>query len=194
RPTVSGILFAALSFKPQLALLLPVALVAGRHWQAIAVACLTMLGLSLLTIFFFGADVWLEFLTSTGFAHQMLDSGWVPYFKMQSVFAAVRLAGGALGPAYLAQALAAVGAAVLIAWIWRGPADTEIKAAAMLVATPLTTPFVLDYDLLLLAPAIALIWRRIAMGGAIAWEGAALSLAAVLPLVGRPIAEYTNSA
>jgi len=194
RPIVAGLLIAALSFKPQLALLLPVALIAGRHWQAIIAAGLTIVGLTLLTILIFGADVWPEFLASTAFAHQMLDLGLVPYFKMQSVFAAVRLAGGGLGFAYALQTLAAAGTAAVIAWIWRGPADIEIKAAAMLVATPLATPFVLDYDLMLLAPAIALVWRRIAAGGALAWERLAVSLAAVLPLIGRPIAEYTDVA
>jgi len=192
RPVIAGILIGTLSFKPQLALLLPVALVVGRHWLTIAVAGLTVLGLSLLSILCFGADVWREFLASTAFAHRMLDLGWVPFFKMQSVFSAVRLAGGSLALAYPAQALVTAGTAVLIAWIWRSGADIEIKAAAVLVATPLVTPFVLDYDLVLLAPAIALVWRKIATGGALAWEGACLALAAVLPLVGRPIAQYTS--
>src|SRR5262249_22961887 len=192
RPVIAGILLGALSFKPHLALLLPVALVAGRHWQTIISAGLTVIGLSLLTILIFGADVWLEFLASTAFAHQMLDLGLVPYFKLQSVFAAVRLAGGSLGLAYALQTLAAAGAAAVIAWIWRGHADSGTKAAAMLAAIPLATPFVLDYDLMLLAPAIALVGRKMAASGALAWEGLALSFAAVLPLIGRPIAEYAH--
>src|SRR5207302_3622129 len=68
-PIVAGVLLGALSFKPQLAVLLPVALIAGGHWRAIVSACLTVVGLSLLTIQFFGVEIWAEFLSSIAFGH-----------------------------------------------------------------------------------------------------------------------------
>src|SRR5260370_22471772 len=43
RPITAGILIGALAFKPQLALLLPVALIAGRHWRAVLAASPTLL-------------------------------------------------------------------------------------------------------------------------------------------------------
>jgi alpha-1,2-mannosyltransferase len=108
RPILAGILLGAVSFKPQLALLLPFALVAGRHWESVVAAFLTVLGLSLVTVIFFGTDIWRDFVSSTAFAHQMLELGLVPYFKMQSVFAAMRLSGSSLSAAYAAQGAAAV--------------------------------------------------------------------------------------
>jgi alpha-1,2-mannosyltransferase len=140
----------------------------------------------------FGLDIWREFLTSIAFSHQMLDMGLVPYFKLQSVFAAIRLIGGNLSLAYAAQTIVAVGAATTVAWIWRRPADTETKTAAVIAAIPLATPFVLDYDLTLLAPAIVLIVRKIARDGALPWETTIIGFATVLPLVSRSVAEYTD--
>jgi len=192
RPITAGILIGAVAFKPQLAPLLPVALIAGRCWQTIIAASLTALGLAAVTILLFGLDIWRDFLTSTAFSHQMLNMELVPYFKMQSVFAAIRLAGGNLSVAYATQIIVALGAATIVVWIWRGPGDPDMKAAAVLAAIPLATPFVLDYDLMILAPAIVLMVRRIAQDGPLPWEITILALAAVLPLVSRTIAESTH--
>ena len=192
RPSLAGILLGAASFKPQLALLLPFALSAGRYWKSAVAAGLTVLALSLATVMLFGVGVWRDFFDSTAFAHQILDQGLVPYFKMQSVFAAMRLCGGDLPAAYTAQSIVAVLAASAVVWIWRGSGDLSIKAAALLAATPLATPFVLDYDLLILAPAIGLVAGKIVETHPLPWEGTVLVLAAVLPLVARPIAEYTH--
>ena len=194
QPVAAGVLIGALAFKPQLALLLPVALIAGGNWRAIVAASLTVLGLSAATVILFGAEIWRDFLASTALSQQMLDLGLVPYFKLQSVFAAIRVAGGSLPAAYAAQMLIAAGAAATVAWIWRRSGDHDLKAAALLAATPLATPFVLDYDLMLLAPAIALIARKSARHGPLPWETSILGFAAALPLFGRAIAEYTNIA
>ena len=90
QPVAAGVLIGALAFKPQLALLLPVALIAGGNWRAIVAASLTVLGLSAATVILFGAEIWRDFLASTALTQQMLDLGLVPYFKLQSVFAAIR--------------------------------------------------------------------------------------------------------
>jgi hypothetical protein len=64
-------------------------------------------------------------------------------------------------------------------------------AAALLIGSGLATPYVLDYDLMVLAPAIALLAARGLAQGFVAWE---LSLLATLwgwPLAARPLAEHT---
>src|SRR6202050_3378603 len=47
RPVWAGVLFGALCYKPHLALLIPVALIAGRRWQAFAAASATVAALVL---------------------------------------------------------------------------------------------------------------------------------------------------
>jgi hypothetical protein len=72
------------------------------------------------------------------------------YYKMQSVFAAARLLGSPMLVAYTLQALVALAAAAVVAWVWRRPTgDPDLKNATLMAATPLSTAFIFDYDLLL---------------------------------------------
>lgn len=191
RPAAAGVLAGALAFKPQLALLLPVALLAGRHWRALMAAAATVLGLSLLTLLLFGPVPWQGFLASTRFSRATLELGLVPFSKQQSVFAAARLLGGSIAAAYLAQALASAGAAAGIVWAWRQPVAQDLKNAALVVAGLVAAPFLLDYDLLLLALPIA--WMvPYARARGLDFERTGLALASALPLFARPVAELAH--
>jgi hypothetical protein len=162
RPVLAGILFGVLTFKPHLGLLLPVALVAGGHWRTVVAAALTAVLSAAASLVLFGTGVWSDFLASTSETRSMLESGmnFGHYYKMQSVFAAARLLGSPMLVAYTLQALVALAAAAAVAWIWRRPAaDPDMKNAALMAATPLSTAFIFDYDLMLLAPAIAWLAR-----------------------------------
>ena len=48
---------------------------------------------------------------------------------------------------------------------------------------PQVTPFVLDYDLMVLAPAVVLMMQKIARDGPLPWEKTILGFATVMPLV-----------
>lgn len=192
RPVAAGILIGLLSFKPQLAVLLPVGLIAGSQWRAVIAAALTGLGLAATTFILFGGGIWSDFLASLRLSHEMLDGGLVPYYKMQSIFAAVRLLDGPLNLAYGAQALVAVAGAATVAWAWRRPADSDMKNGALLLATPLATPFILDYDLMLIAPAIAWLASRGVRHRLLPWEGTTLAVLSLIPLVSRTIGELTH--
>ena len=77
--------------------------------------------------------------------------------------------------AYGLQALVALGAAAAVVWVWRRPTgDPDMKNAALLAATPLSTAFIFDYDLMLLAPAIAWLARKGITDGALPYERTAL--------------------
>jgi alpha-1,2-mannosyltransferase len=192
RPVIAGALIGLLTCKPQLGLLIPVALVCGGHWRALAAATLSALGLAALSLLLFGGGVWSDFLASTGFAQAMLEQELVPYFKMQSVFAATRLLGGSLGFAYAVQGVATLLAALVAAAIWRGPAVPNLKYAVLVVAGLLASPFLLDYDLMLLAPAIAWLVAVQRRAGIRPWEAAALAAACLAPLLARPLAQATG--
>jgi alpha-1,2-mannosyltransferase len=192
RPIAAGVVIGLLSFKPQLGLLLPVALLAGGHWRTIVAATLTSLSLAAMTVILFGGEIWSDFFNSVQLSRDILDKGLVPYYKMQSVSAAVRLLGGPSIFGYSLQAVVAMSAAVMVAWVWRRPTDPDTKNAALMTATPLATPFVLDYDLMLLAPAIAWLARRGLRRGQLPWEGTALAVLSLVPLVSRTIGAYTH--
>ena len=62
RPILAGICFGALCYKPHFGLLVPVALLAGRHWRAFAAALLTAAALCALSLALFGWEAWAGFL------------------------------------------------------------------------------------------------------------------------------------
>jgi hypothetical protein len=195
RPVLAGILFGILTFKPHLGLLLPVALVAGGHWRAVVAAALTALLSAVVSVVFFGTGMWADFLTSTTDTRSMLESGlnFGHYYKMQSVFAAARLLGSPMLVAYSLQALAALAAAAAVVWIWRRPiGDPDMKNAALMAATPLSTAFIFDYDLLLLAPPIAWLARKGLTDTALPYERTILVAAFLAPFVSRVVGMNTH--
>jgi alpha-1,2-mannosyltransferase len=192
RPWLSGVLIGLLGYKPQLGLLIPFALAAGGQWRAIAAAALTGVGLSTATLVLFGAAPWSDFLASLPATRAMLELGLVPYYKLQSVFAATRLLGGGVGPAYALQGIVTAGAAALTAWAWRKPADQDLKNATLMTASLLATPFMLDYDMALLAPPAAWLIKRISRGEALPWEKLILAAVCLAPIASRGLGYATH--
>jgi alpha-1,2-mannosyltransferase len=192
RPILSGVLFGLLAYKPQLALVMPFALLAGGQWRSVIAAGVTVMALVGLTSLVFGAEPWLGFAASTETSRKLLlEQGDVGFEKLQSVFAAVRLWGGGVPLAYAVQG--AVSAAVVgaTAWAWRSGCDRDLKAALLVVATLLASPHVLDYDLLILAPAIAFTVSAGLAGGFRDYEASLLAAVWIVPLLSRSIAGLT---
>jgi alpha-1,2-mannosyltransferase len=136
--------------------------------------------------------VWAAFLASTKFTRTVVleqgDTGW---HKIQSVFSVVRMWGGGIGLAYAAQGVVTLAVAGALAWLWRGSSAFPLKAAALLIGTVLATPYVLDYDLMLLAPAIAFLAADGASRGFARYEKTALAALWLVPLVARGVAQVT---
>jgi hypothetical protein len=187
RPMAAGVLVGLLTFKPQLGLLLPVALVVGGHWRTVIAAMFTSTVLVAMSVVLFGDTIWSDFLANVRLSRDILDEGLLPYYKLQSVFAAVRLMGGPLILAYGFQTLAAVGSAAVVAWVWRRPTHPDLKNATVAIGTPLATPYLLDYDLMIVAPAIAWLARKGTHQGLPPWQGTALVVLAFTPLISRTI-------
>jgi hypothetical protein len=190
RPIVAGILFGLLAYKPQFGLLIPLVLIAGGHWRAFVSAAVTVALLALAVTLAFGAEVWSAFLASTSFTRSVvLEQGGTGWHKIQSVFSWVRMWGGPVALAYAAQAALALALAVALGWLWRSRAAFALKAAALLIGTVLATPYSLDYDLMLLAPAIAFLAVDGLSRGFAPWEKTILAALWILPLIARSVAE-----
>jgi hypothetical protein len=148
RPFVGGVVLGILIIKPQLALLLPVAVVAARLWPAIAGALSSSAVLLLLSVAFFGTDVFVGFLKMLPlFTEMMRQSTW-SWNSFVSVFAFLRYFGVDQTIALTVHAVVAVAAAVLtwIAWSRNWKEQVPILAAATL----LIPPYLLTYDALLM--------------------------------------------
>jgi hypothetical protein len=95
--------------------------------------------------------------------------------------------------AYSLQALAALGAAMAVVWVWRRPTgDPDMKNAALMAATPLSTAFIFDYDLMVLAPAIAWLARKGITDTALPYERSIVVAAFLAPFVSRVVGMHTH--
>lgn len=159
KPLLAGILIGALCYKPHLGLPLGLLLLAGGHWRAVVGATLSVAGFCGLSALLFGIETWQAFLANAATARAVLEAGAVPWHKMASLFAAVRLAGGGIGLAYVVHGLAAVAVLVLTMWAWRRAGSFELKIALGVVAALLVSPYLFDYDLAVAALALGLLAR-----------------------------------
>jgi alpha-1,2-mannosyltransferase len=192
RPVVAGVLFGLLAYKPQFAVLVPLVLAATGRWRTFAAAAATVVLLALAVTAAFGPEVWRAFIASTKFTREIVlergDTGW---HKIQSVFSWVRMWGGGVTLAYAVQGAVSVVVAGALIWLWRGSGAFAPKAAALLIGTVLATPYSLDYDLMLLAPAIAFLTADGFTRGFAPWDKTLLAALWIVPLVSRSIAEAT---
>ena len=187
-PALSGVLIGAMAFKPHLALVIPFALVFARRWKTLIFAAATAAAFSAASLAAFGPSTWGGFLAEAPFARSALENNLVGDEKMQSVFAAVRLLHGSLALAWMAQIVTAF-CVVGVLWrlerlAFRAPAE----GAAIVCAGLLASPFLLDYDLTLIAIPLAWLLGEGRRGGFLPFEKAIMALAFVLPLISRVVA------
>jgi alpha-1,2-mannosyltransferase len=185
RPALAGVLFGAMAFKPHLALALPFALIFARRWTTLAAAAAAASGMCLVSLLAFGASAWSAFLADSSLARSALENNLVGNEKMQSVFAAVRLLHGSLMLAWGLQAATALGALAALLYLQRRAFRSSAEAAAVVCVGLLATPFLLDYDLTLMAIPLAWLLREGLRGGFLPFEKAIMAFAFLLPLISR---------
>jgi hypothetical protein len=179
RPFMAGLVLGCLVLKPQLALLLPLALLAGRQWRPIAGAATSVIGILLLGLAVFGAattDAWIHQLPLYG---RIGRDGLVGWSKLASVYAAGRQAGLEAGPALMLHLSVLTAAAIAVWRIWRSEARDGAKVAILSATVPLASPYIFYYDQLMLVPAFFWLVRQKVSPAAVAtlWCLSLLTLA-----------------
>jgi arabinofuranan 3-O-arabinosyltransferase len=192
RPVLAGVLFGLLTYKPHLGLLVPVALIAGGSWRVVVSAGVTAALMAAASWAAFGIEIWQAFFSSIGQTSQaFLSNGWADWHKLQTAFGLMRVLGGPEWLAWSVQALVAIVAAVCVALVWRGRAPCEVKAATLVTAVLLATPYLYTYDLVVLAVPLAFLFRLARTDGFLPNEltgvGAACALVLIFPFVNAPV-------
>lgn len=160
RPIVSGFLIALLIFKPQYGVLLPLVLIATGRWSVVIVASLMAAALLLLSGTIFGWDTFMGFREAATFATTQFHlTGALPWYKLQSIYGLFRLAGFGYGLAMSLQIIVASAAAVWVLITWRRNVGFAVKAACLLAATPLISPYFAIYDMQILVIALVFLMR-----------------------------------
>jgi hypothetical protein len=78
-----------------------------------------------------------------------------------------------------------------IAWLWHSRADTRLKYAALMSGALLTTPYCLDYDMVLIGPAIAFLVAYAFDKGFAPFERTLLAAIWIAPLLTRLVAKLS---
>lgn len=191
RPWLAGLLLGLLVYKPQFALLIPVVLVAAGQGRALVAAGATAAVLCLMTLALWGWPVWAAFIESLTITRTIvIEQGSTGWEKIQSAFSAVRMWGGPIALAYAVQS-AVTGGAMLAAALVARWGSMATRAAATLAAALLCTPYVLDYDFVVLGVAIAFLVADMRARGALSWEASLLAFAWMVPLFGRQVTALT---
>jgi hypothetical protein len=161
-PALAGLLLGLLSYKPQLWVLVPLALVAARQWRALAWTIGTAIALALLSAVVLGPEIWPAFIEAVRAASSprvVNETFERVYMQMTTPLAMARIIG--LPPAVSSMLqLAASLLAIVAVWLaFRRHAASNARIAVLAAATFLVSPYTLNYELLLLMPAVVALFR-----------------------------------
>ncbi|QGP78615.1 glycosyltransferase family 87 protein [Sphingobium sp. CAP-1] len=191
RPWIAGMLLGALVYKPQFAVLIPVLVLARGNGRAFLSAGLTVAALCLLTLAIWGWPVWRAFLDSLPpTQHIIIEAGAPGWEKIQSPFAAIRQWGGSIPLAYGVQGIVTI-IAVIVAALAARRGTMDMRGAAALSAALLCTPYVLDYDYVLLGVASAYFVADALKRGWLPGERCWLVYVWFIPGFGRALSDYS---
>jgi len=187
-PLLAGFLFGLMAYKPHLAILIPLALIVARKWRALiatTVSAILFVGTSLIL---FGPSTWRAFFGNLAITQSIvLDQGGLNFTELQSIFGAVRMWGGSVDVAYMSQAVVAIYAACAVVWVWQSTRPFALKAATLAVGCLMVSPYLLQYDLVLLALPTAWLAMEGFEKGFLPYEKVVLVLSWILPRVSEPV-------
>jgi hypothetical protein len=189
RPVLAGVFIGLLAVKPHLALLFPVALIAIGAWRAIAAAIVTAASFTALGTAVLGVATLKAGVASLANARIFLEGGNLPWVKMPTVFALLRLWGVPIHTAYFFHIAVAILAVAIVWHLWRHSPDWGLRSAALMTATFLVSPYLFDYDLAWLAFPIAWLVVIGVRDGWLPGEREVLVAAWLLPFLMAPIAK-----
>lgn len=189
RPILAGILLGLMSYKPHFGVLIPIALICGRHWQAFIAAAITTVVFAAVSMLFLGIEPWIAFWNNIPLARSVFEDGLIRWGKLPSLYASLRLAGAGLTLAYVMHGLLALSVAVTVGWIWWRKPSLPLRAAVLVTGTLLVTPYMFDYDFAILAIPVALLAMDGYVRGWLPYERGVLVLIWVMPLVAVGLAD-----
>ncbi|MEX0645902.1 MAG: glycosyltransferase family 87 protein [Parvularculaceae bacterium] len=151
KDALAGLAIGLLAIKPHLAILIPLALAASGRWRAFAYAGAVAISFTALSTLVFGGDYLDAFLREgSPLAGGLLleEHHWA---TIASVFVAVKLLGAPTALAWSAHAAVPLAATALVAFRFKRDGATAETLALLVAASLLISPYVMDYDLVLLA-------------------------------------------
>ena len=155
-----GVLLGILSYKPQIAGLLPMALLAGRYWKALGGFAVGTGGLVLISLIIFGFKPWVSFWENIPYAatHWQTAFHWA---QMPTVYGFARSMGGTFFISAILQGITTVAAVSIMTWAWIRRAPLPFRSSILVVSILLSSPYLFVYDLALLSLPFAWLGRNL---------------------------------
>lgn len=157
KPALAGLVLGMLVVKPTFGLMIPVALVAGRHWRAFATCTAAVVAASAASLLLFGPSLWRGWFAFVAGGdprfHGVIDA--LHRFD-QSVFTSLGTLGVNSHSANVCQAGAALIGAACVATAFARATPPTNRLVVLLCAAMLASPHVAGYDGVMLALAATL--------------------------------------
>lgn len=157
RPVLAGVAFGiAAAIKPQLLVFLPVALAAEGRWRVFLATGVTGLALCAAASLLFGVQVWVDWLGSIAQFSELAMQD--PLMTRNMVTPAAALHGAGVDARWALALIPAAGAAVWFAF--RRRRSFPVQLIVLFGAALAVSPYAMNYELALFAPAIAIYLGR----------------------------------
>ncbi len=187
RPALAGTCLGMLVCKPHLAVAVPLLLLTGRRWRALAAFTIASAGLLAASVLLFGVSAWAAFLQlAPPVIKAFIATSAIYPSRMASVFGAMRLMGFGLAASYAVHGAAVLAVLAVLAWL--RPANGASSAALMASAGLLLPPYLFDYDLACLAVPLAWLLACGATQNFLPGEPPVIAAAFALPIMVHPLA------
>ena len=163
----AGIAFGLMAYKPQLALAVPLCLIAGGHYRALVATAATATATVLASILAFGFAPILAFVPNLHGQFELFfgTQQFSVWQRMPTVLVTMLQVTGSQPLAWATHGLTAGLASAALVWVWRRSVDQGVRSWALAATIPLLTPYFIDYDLALFVIPFAFLSREIQLAG-----------------------------
>ena len=158
RPWLAGLCLGLLTLKPQLGLLIPVALILSWRWRPIVAAAATTAVLFAMSSAIFGLSAWSDYVhLALPIQTKVMNYGGPMMLAMAPTpFMNARLLGLSHEAALWVQIPFTLMALAAVIWTFSAKRDPELSRAVLITACFIATPYMFDYDMPIFG---WLIWR-----------------------------------
>lgn len=192
-PVFGGAMLGLLVYKPQFAVFPFLILLLTKRWKALLAGIGSALAISLVSLALFGAEQWVEFFRSlfVSSSNLMADESAIIAAIQVSVYNAMLVLTEFPLVSILSQGLCSIGTIVAVCWIFRKSSRFTLKGAALVLGIPLAIPYLMQYDLMILAVPLVLLAYDYSQFGFRKKELLFTTLIWFLPVISWPLMRFT---
>ena len=158
-------------------------MIAGGYWRTIASAAATAVLLALLSVALFGFAPWIAMGPQLAHVTHLLRIADVNMDLVVTLYGALRSFGISDLVASTAQGIAGLLLAAGVFVLWRSAAPYALKAAGLVTASALVSPYMFIYDLMTISIAVAFLIRHTGLDGLERVEASVIGFAVVMLLL-----------